>query len=133
MKNVIVTTFLAILPSPTYNNVLLFCTVRWFSMELQRKYYLVHEHQCPFMTIIDFFIAWFSNTFPFDLFPSLSQIIVPQLIAAKKERTKKGLDKRRVIVHNLKPDLAILALSQCTQMSHLNNKAKISMHVLMWL
>ncbi len=58
-------------------------------MEVYKKYYLVHEHQCPFMAIIDLFIAWISDTFPFDLFPSLSQIIVPQLIAVKK-RGKKG-------------------------------------------
>lgn len=54
-------------------------------MKFYRNYYLMHENQCSFMAVIDFFIAWFSDTFPFDLFSSLSQIIVPQLIAVKNK------------------------------------------------
>lgn len=50
---------------------------------LYRMNYLMHEHQCPFVAVIDLLIAWVSDTFPLDLFPSLSQIIVPQLIAVK--------------------------------------------------
>ena len=54
------------------------------SMEFPGKYYLMHEHQRPFMAVIDLFIGWFSDTFPLDLFPSLSQITVPQLVAVNK-------------------------------------------------
>lgn len=38
------------------------------------------------MAIIDLFIAGFCYTFPFDLFPSLSEIVIPQLIAAGGKR-----------------------------------------------
>lgn len=62
------------------------------------KCYLMHEHQCPFMAIIDLFIARVCNTFSFDLFPSLSQIIVPQLIAVKKK--SKAINKN-VVQKNL--------------------------------
>lgn len=54
------------------DNVIPFCIVKWFNVEFYRRYYLMHEHQCPFMAIIDLFIAWFSDTFPFDLLPPLS-------------------------------------------------------------
>lgn len=37
------------------------------------------------MAIIDLFIGGVCYTFPFYLFPSLSEIIIPQLIAAGKK------------------------------------------------
>lgn len=44
------------------------------------------------MAIIDLFIAGVCYTFPFHLFPSLPEIIIPQLIAAggKKDYIKKN-------------------------------------------
>lgn len=51
-------------------------------------HYLVHEHQSPLMTIVGFLIGWFSDAFPFNLFPPLSQVIIPQLIAENREKVK---------------------------------------------
>lgn len=45
----------------------------------------MHEHQSSFMAIVDLFIAWVCDTFSFHLFPSLSQVVVPKLIAVMKK------------------------------------------------
>lgn len=53
----------------------------------------MHEHECPFVAVIDLFIQWFSDTFPFDLFSSFSQVIVPQFVAVGNK--SKDLDQNQ--------------------------------------
>lgn len=67
----------------------------------------MHEHQTPLVTIIDLFIGWFSDAFSFDLFPSFSQVVVPQLVAVSRvtffvlsfTRGKFWLHKNHIKVH----------------------------------
>jgi len=51
---------------------------------IENNKYLVHKYECPFKTIIRRFICSIVDRFADKLFSSISQIIIPQFIAARQ-------------------------------------------------
>lgn len=45
--------------------------------------HLVHKHQRSLMAVVYLLISWICYTPSFNLFPSLSQIVVPQFVTAQ--------------------------------------------------
>ena len=49
----------------------------------------MHEHQGPFMAVVDLLKNRLCNTFPLYLLPPFSQVVVPKLVTVEK------VDERR--------------------------------------
>lgn len=45
----------------------------------------MHKHKCSLMTVVHLLICWICDTLAFNLFPPLSQVVVPQLVTDRKE------------------------------------------------
>lgn len=45
---------------------------------------LMHEHQGPFVAVVDLLVNHLCYAFPLDLFPPFSQVVVPKLVTVEQ-------------------------------------------------